>query len=189
MAYQSQVDYPIPPMPERLSAWSIYKIFDTADDDKVFIGIISDKHWVRFCEAFGWDDWKGDKRLETNNGRIDERAWFLPELDARVKSNTKAEIIEKCEAGHIPFAPISKPSDLYEDPQLNEGNSLYPVKMKNGEMVKLPKFPLEYGGERSQKKNDPPEIGADTVEILKSVSYSDQQIESLKNKNVINANN
>lgn len=179
MAYQSQVDYPIPPMPERLSAWSIYKIFDTSDDDKVFIGIISDKHWVRFCEAFGWDDWKEDKRLETNNGRIDERDWFLAELDARVKANTKAQIIEKCEAGHIPFAPISRPSDLFDDPQLNKGNSLYPVKMKNGEMVKLPKFPLEYGGERSVKKNDPPEIGADSIAILKKLNYSQEQIDEL----------
>lgn len=178
MAYQSQVDYPIPPMPERLSAWSIYKIFNTKDEDKIFIGIISEKHWERFCEAFDWDDWKNDKRISTNNGRIDEREWFLPALDKRVAEFTKAEIVKKCDAGHIPFAPISKPKDLFADKQLNEGNSLVEVKMKNGEMVKLPKFPLDYGNTRSEKISDPPEIGEHTVRILSSIGMTKNEIEA-----------
>jgi len=185
MAYQSQVDYPIPPMPERISAWSVYKIFESADDDRVFIGIISDKHWRRFCIAFGWDDWSEDDRLSTNNGRIDEREWLLPELDRRMKTLTKADIISRCEQGDIPFAPISEPRDLFEDQQLNEGNSLSEVKMKNGAMVKLPKFPLEYGGERTEKISDPPEIGEHSKEILSSLNYTAAEIELFKEKNII----
>jgi len=185
MAYQSQVDYPIPPMPERISAWSVYKIFESADDDRVFIGIISDKHWRRFCIAFGWDDWSEDDRLSTNNGRIDEREWLLPELDGRIKTLTKADIISRCEQGDIPFAPISEPRDLFEDQQLNEGNSLSEVKMKNGAMVKLPKFPLEYGGERTVKISDPPEIGEHSKEILSSLNYTAAEIELFKEKNII----
>ncbi len=185
MAYQSQVDYPIPPMPERISAWSIYKIFETADDDRVFIGIISDKHWRRFCEAFGWKDWLEDASLSTNNGRIDEREWFLPELDQRVKLLTKADIIDKCETGDIPFAPISQPKDLFEDEQLNKGNSLSEVKMKNGKMVKLPKFPLEYGGERTEKISDPPEIGEHTHSILKRLNHTEKEIEEMVKNNII----
>jgi len=185
MAYQSQVDYPIPPMPERISAWSVYKIFESADDDRVFIGIISDKHWRRFCIAFGWDDWSEDDRLSTNNGRIDEREWLLPELDRRMKTLTKADIISRCEQGDIPFAPISEPRDLFEDQQLNEGNSLSEVKMKNGAMVKLPKFPLEYGGERTVKISDPPEIGEHSREILSSLNYTAAEIELFKEKNII----
>jgi len=185
MAYQSQVDYPIPPMPERLSAWSIYKIFDTADHDKIFIGIISDKHWKRFCQAFAWADFENDVRLETNNGRIDEREWFLPELNKRIKSFSKNDIVQKCEEADIPFAPISEPSDLFEDKQLNIGNSLSEVKMKNGDMVKLPKFPLEYGGERTKKISDPPEIGEHTHTILNTLNHSKEDIDALVKNNII----
>jgi len=185
MAYQSQVDYDIPPMPERLSAWAIYKIFKTKDEDKVFIGIISDRHWNRFCTAFEWSDWSEDDRLATNNGRIDEREWFLPELDRRVALWTKSEIIQRCTDNSIPFAPIARPGDLYDDPQLNEGNSLMPIKMKNGDLVKLPKFPLEYKGERVEKKNDPPEIGDANVQILKEIGITDEQIELMKKNNLV----
>lgn len=186
MAYQSQVDYPIPPMPERVSAWSIYKIFETNDADKIFIGIISEKHWERFCKAFQWDDWSRDDRVATNNKRIDQREWFIPELEERIKKHSKAEIIELCDAHHIPFAPVSHPKDLFKDRQLIEGNSLMEVKMKNGELVSLPKFPLEYGGTRTEKRMDPPEIGEHTEEILHQLNYSEASIESLRAQKSIN---
>lgn len=185
MAYASQIDYPIPPMPSRVSAWSIYKVFDTKDNDKVFIGIISEKHWERLCEVFEWNDWANDDSLETNNKRIDERDWFLPALDERVKTFTKAEIIERCDKGHIPFAPISKPEDLFEDKQLNKGGSLMEVTMDNGKVTKLPKFPLEYKGTRVEKRLDPPSIGEHTTEVLKSLNIDDETIAKMVAEGII----
>ncbi|QLG45053.1 CaiB/BaiF CoA transferase family protein [Costertonia aggregata] len=176
MAYASQIDYEIPPMPSRVSAWSIYKVFDTKDDSKVFVGIISEKHWARLCEVFEWSDWGSDERLETNNKRIDERDWFLPALDERFKAFTKQEIIDRCDRGHIPFAPISQPEDLFDDLQLNEGDSLLSVAMPNGKITKLPKFPLEYKGTRSGIRMDPPKIGEHTAEVLKELNIDDDAI-------------
>lgn len=185
MAYSSQIDYEIPPMPSRVSAWSIYKVFDTKDNDKAFIGIISEKHWVRLCDVFGWKDWANDERLETNNKRIDERDWFLPELDARVNEFTKAEIIERCDKGHIPFAPISRPEDLFDDEQLNKGNSLMEVDMGDGKTTKLPKFPLEYKGTRVEKRLDPPKIGEHTSEVLKGLNIGDEAIAKMVAEGII----
>ncbi|WP_298487455.1 CaiB/BaiF CoA-transferase family protein [uncultured Maribacter sp.] len=185
MAYSSQIDYKIPPMPSRVSAWSIYKVFDTKDNDKTFIGIISEKHWERFCEVFNWQDWLADERLKTNNLRIDEREWFIPALEERVKQFTKQEIIEKCEKGHIPFAPISRPEDLFEDEQLNKGNSLMEVDMGGGKITKLPKFPIEYKGTRVEKRLDPPKIGEHTTEVLKGLNIDDATIEKMIAEGII----
>ncbi len=185
MAYASQIDYQIPPMPSRVSAWSIYKVFDTKDNDKAFIGIISEKHWERLCDVFDWQDWLQDERLKTNNLRIDEREWFIPALDERVKQFTKKEIIDRCEKGHIPFAPISRPEDLFEDEQLNKGNSLMEVTMDNGKTTKLPKFPLEYKGTRVEKRLDPPKIGEHTKEVLKSLNIDAATISKMENAGII----
>ncbi len=185
MAYASQIDYQIPPMPSRVSAWSIYKVFDTKDNDKAFIGIISEKHWERLCDVFDWQDWLQDERLKTNNLRIDEREWFIPALDERVKQFTKKEIIDRCEKGHIPFAPISRPEDLFEDEQLNKGNSLMEVTMDNGKTTKLPKFPLEYKGTRVEKRLDPPKIGEHTKEVLNSLNIDAATISKMENAGII----
>lgn len=185
MAYSSQTEGNIPPMPARVSAWSIYRIFETKDNDKIFIGIISEKHWERFCQIFGWEDWLQDERLSTNNGRIDQRDWFLPELEERLRKFTKAEISQKCDTAAIPFAPIARPEDLFEDQQLNEGNALLSVKMPNDKSIKLPKFPLEYGDTTVTKRMDPPAIGEHSMALLSEIGISQEQIEQLTKDNII----
>lgn len=185
MAYASQIDYPIPPMPSRVSAWSIYKVFDTKDDDKVFVGIISEKHWARLCEVFEWEDWATDERLKTNNLRIDEREWFIPALEERFRQFTKNEIIERCDSGHIPFAPISRPENLFDDEQLNGGGSLVEVNMGDGKRTKLPKFPLEYKGTRSGLRMDPPKIGEHTASVLKELNIDDATIAKMVSEGII----
>lgn len=185
MAYGAITRTPVPPMPSRVSAWSIYRIFRTHDDDSVFIGIISEKHWQRFCEVFGWDDWLKDERLTNNNARIDAREWFLPMLETRLSAFTKAEIVRRCEEASIPFAPIARPEDLFDDPQLNAGGSLLPTALPDGSLTKLPATPIDYGGERPKKRMDPPETGAHTREILMSFGVSETEIEELSNRNII----
>jgi len=185
MAYAAQVDHPVPPMPARVSAWSVYQVFGTKDEDKVFIGIISEKHWKRFCEVFQWEDWLEDERLSDNNKRIDEREWFLPALGQRIATFTKKEIIEKCEQAHIPFAPIARPEDLFEDRQLVEGGQLLDVHLPNGQSAKLPKFPLQYGNSTVSKKMDPPTIGAHNDSLLQELGYTESFIQKLKEKKVL----
>ena len=179
------VALPVPPMPARVSAWSIYKIFDTRDEDKIFVGVISDKHWERFCQVFGWQNWLQDERLSTNNGRISERDWFLPEVQYRLKQFTKAEIAAKCEKANIPFSPIARPEDLFEDPQLNQGGGLLSVRMPNGKNVKLPKVPIEYEGAVVSNRMNPPDIGSHTGPLLHELGYSESQIETLLGQNII----
>ena len=185
MAYSAITQTPVPPMPARVSAWSIYRIFDTADQNQVFIGIISEKHWERFCQAFGRADWLENPKLRTNNDRISERDWFLPEVERTLKVFTKQTIIDKCEAADIPFAPIANVEDLFDDPQLNEGGSLLETTFSNGIKTKLPRFPLEYENADYQLFNNPPTIGEHTETILKSIGMSQENIENLRTKNII----
>ena len=185
MAYAAITKVQVPPMPARVRAWSVYKIFNTKDKDQIFIGIISEKHWERFCEIFEWNDWTNDERLKINNGRIDNRAWFLPELDKRLAIFTKKEIIQKCEAAAIPFAPIATPEDLFEDVQLNEGGSLLATTLPDGTETKLPKFPLEYEGAEISVRLNPPRIGEHTSELLQSMGLTKEQIIELVNKKII----
>ena len=185
MAYAAMSDVPVPPMPARVSAWSIYRTFDASDGDKVFIGIISEKHWERFCAAFERADWFTDARLATNNKRIEARVWLLPDVERTISQFSKAEIIRRCEAADIPFAPIATPEDLFNDPQLNEGNSLLETTLPDGTVTKLPKFPLEYGDAEQVLTMNPPKIGEHTVEILKEVGFSDSQIDTFLKNNIV----
>ena len=187
MAYAALSEDPIPPMPARISAWSVYRIFDTEDDEKLFIGLISDKHWERFCKVFERNDLFGDSRLTTNNDRITEREWLLPDLEKMMLGLTKNEIIERCQEAEIPFAPIATPEDLFDDPQLNQGSGLLETTFPDGTQTKMPRTPIEYGESDFNLKSNPPDtIGQHTQEILSGLGYSDGEIDLLiKNKIVV----
>jgi crotonobetainyl-CoA:carnitine CoA-transferase CaiB-like acyl-CoA transferase len=185
MAYSAITQTPVPPMPARVSAWSIYKTFETQEGEQVFVGIISEKHWERFCLVFDKKDWFEDPRLTSNNDRIAQRDWFLPAVDALMKTFSKAEIIEKCEAADIPVAPIARPEDLFDDPQLNAGGSLLDTTLPDGTVTKLPKLPLELSDNQLVIKNNPPQIGENTEGVLTDLGFSKEDIAALKNKNII----
>jgi crotonobetainyl-CoA:carnitine CoA-transferase CaiB-like acyl-CoA transferase len=185
MAVSALTGVPVPPMPARVSAWSIYKTFESSDNQQVFVGIISEKHWERFCIAFQKNDWLADERLKTNNGRIDERDWFLPAVDELMKGFTKSEIITKCEQADIPVAPIARPEDLFTDPQLNQGGSLFETTIQGGIQTKLPKIPLEISDAKFSLKINPPEIGENSSNILKELGFSENEINDFINDNII----
>jgi crotonobetainyl-CoA:carnitine CoA-transferase CaiB-like acyl-CoA transferase len=187
MAYSAIVKEPVPPMPERVSAWSVYKLFQTRDGDQVFIGIISEKHWQQFCDAFGRKDWLGDERLKTNNARIRERDWFLPEVEQMIRNYTKAEVIAICDRAGICFAPIARPEDLFDDPQLNQGiGPLLETTFPSGVRTKMPRLPLQVGRYDFKKRTDPPtRVGADTRSILADLGYADAEIRALVEKKII----
>jgi len=189
MAYAALTEGPVPPMPARVSAWSVYSLFETKDGDQVFIGIISEKHWQQFCEAFDRSDWFADECLKTNNARIEQRDWFLPAVEDMIRQYTKQEIIDICDKAGICFAPIARPEDLFDDPQLNQGDfGLLETTFPTGEKTKMPRLPIQIGDYDLGKRSDPPAtIGAHTREVLESIGYSSEFIRELADKKIIAA--
>ena len=93
------------------------------------------------------------------------------------------EACQRLEKAGVPFAPINRPTDLFEDPHLNSDGGLLPVTMprgaREGEQVKLPALPLEMGGDRMGLDRDLPGVGEDSRSVLSSLGYADDEIERL----------
>jgi crotonobetainyl-CoA:carnitine CoA-transferase CaiB-like acyl-CoA transferase len=176
MAYSAIAQVEVPPMPARVSAWAIYRTFATTDDHLVFVGITSDKHWRRFCEVFGRNDLLGRDDLATNNQRVDARDWLHPELETFFAGMTKAEIIAGCDKANIPFAPIARPEDLFDDPQLNAGGTLLDVTLEDGSTTKLPRLPMQIEADDFGIRMQAPRIGEHTTALLRELGYSDDDI-------------
>ena len=185
MAIAAITGEPPPPMPERGRAWAIYDLFETADDEFVFVGITSDRHWNRFCETFGFADWAEDARLATNQDRIEARQWFLPLLQKRLKTLSKTELMRMAESAGIPFAPVARPQDLFDDEHLNAANGLVNTRLPGGDMGKLPRLPLRLDGRVLDLRCHPPSIGNGTKELLKTIGLSDTGISELLADNTV----
>lgn len=170
---------PAAPMPARVSAWAIYDVFETGDDEKVFVGVVSDTQWVTFCEDFGFDELFADEHLRANNNRVQERARILPVVQEKFVSMTRAELMQKLESSGLPFAPIAKPEELLDDPHLNESGGLLDLTLPDGKSVRLPAMPFEMDGERFGARLDPPRSGEHTRAVLTELGYDDAAIDRL----------
>jgi len=168
-----------PPMPERGRTWSVYELFTTKDGYQVFIGITSDRHWRRFCEAFGFDDWSADELLATNQGRIEARERFMPDLQRRLRTLTRVEMMRLAEQAAIPFAPVNQPVDLWEDQHMLLSGGLDAVDLPGGGQVKLPKLPLHLEKTGFPLRRHPPGVGEGGEDILHLAGVGREEIESL----------
>ena len=145
-----------PPMSVRRSAWSIYDIFTSADGERIFVGVVSDSLWQRFCAEFGFDEWSADSGLDTNNQRVQQRDLLIPAIQALFDTLEGAQLVERLDRAGVPFAPINKPIDLVSDRHMLAGGGLLDITLSNGESIKLPALPLEFNGERPSLDKDLP---------------------------------
>ena len=178
---------PVMPMPDRIRAWALYDNFTTSDGELVFVGVVTDTQWKVFCEAFGLTELLEDPALKTNPQRVEARPRILPIVKEIFSKMTKQALMDKCETLGLPFAPIARPEDLFDDPHLNASGGLAPVTLLNGEKSKVPVLPIEMDGKRFGTRRDIPKVGEHTREVLASVGYTEPDIETLVAEHVVGA--
>lgn len=172
------------PMPARISAWAIYDVFQTKDDP-IFIGVVTDALWEKFCKLFALDDLWADEDIRENNNRVAARDRIMPQIRDLVSGYTRDELIAKLEGTGLPFAPIARPEDMFDDPHLNAAGGLEPVTLADGTQTKLPALPIEMNGARPSVAGQLATIGEHTDEVLKDLSLSTEEIVRLREKNAI----
>lgn len=184
LCYASQTDGPIPPMPERVSAWAVYETFQVNDGRQLFVGVTSDQHWQRFCAEAGLEKLGSDPGLATNNGRIDQRGRLIPALAEFFRSQSLAQAVSICERARIPFAEVRRPEDLFSDPHLQATGGLLPVTLPNGVEVALPRLPIQMQS-LDDRADNPPVMGQQTREVLAGLNYDDAAIDALIQKGIV----
>jgi len=170
---------PAAPMPARISAWGIYDVFKVRDDEQIFLAVVSDTAWAIFCAAFGFGDLFADARLTSNNDRVRARDWLLPRLRERLAGFSASELASLFEKHGLPFAPITRPQDLFDDPHLLATGGLAPMTLPDGRDTRTVLLPLTLDGERPGVRLSPPRLGEHNAEILRSLGYSEAEIQTL----------
>jgi crotonobetainyl-CoA:carnitine CoA-transferase CaiB-like acyl-CoA transferase len=180
---------PAAPLPARDNPWAVYDVFSVAGGEQIFLAAVSDAQWEKFCDILGFADLKGEPELATNNQRVQQRPKLLATLRERLAERKAAELATLMEQAGLPFAPIRRPEDLFEDEHLLATGGLADVKLPDGpragESVKTTLLPFTMAGERLGVRLDPPRLGAHTRELLAGAGYSHAEIDDLQQRAVV----
>jgi crotonobetainyl-CoA:carnitine CoA-transferase CaiB-like acyl-CoA transferase len=168
-----------PPMPQRIHAWPVYDIFDTADGVKMFVGVVTGGHWESFCREFDLPELLDDERLRTTTDRIEARPWTLPLIAERLRRVAAAELVAKLDRLNIPFAPVNSPEELYDDPHVRRSGGLVASRNADGSTFRTPALPLELDGGGLSDNLDVPVLGGDTRAVLAELGYAADEIDAL----------
>jgi crotonobetainyl-CoA:carnitine CoA-transferase CaiB-like acyl-CoA transferase len=126
-----------------------------------------------------------DPAYKTNEDRVRARPTLRPIVASIVLHHSRAELTELFDRIDIPFAPVAKPGDLFEDPQLNANGRMLEVNFPNGVTAKLPRLPVEIGNHDLALRRQAPAIGEHTAEILAELGLAQADIKALRERSIV----
>lgn len=169
---QHMVQYDIegtesPPMPERVFSWPVYDLFDTADGRQIFVGAATDGQWEKLCKALGLTHLLDDPTLQSRPDQIEGRDRTLPQIAAVIAAQEFDAMVQVMEANDLLFAPVSRPSEMYDDPHVNRPGGLFTSDYADKKSFRAPALPVEMNGRPIVSDSVAvPSVGQHTAEIL-----------------------
>jgi formyl-CoA transferase len=157
---------PVPPMPSRVSSWSVYDVFTLKDDEQLFIGAVSDRQFLILCRVLEAPELGADPALSSNEKRVALRPELLKKLAEILRHHDVAELVPKLEAAGLPYAPIVRPEQLVHDRHLRESGGLASMQTEDGSLTDVVLLPITLGGRRPGVRLPLPRVGEHTEEIL-----------------------
>jgi crotonobetainyl-CoA:carnitine CoA-transferase CaiB-like acyl-CoA transferase len=186
---------PAKPMPNRISAWGVYDVFTVANGAQIFLAVVTNTHWQIFCDEFKLPHLRDDSRLDTNVKRVAAREWLMPQLIQHMSQYSASEIATRFEKVGLPFAPITKPHELFHDKHLQASGGLAPIGVPadcSGAnkyiQTTTPLLPMMLNGQRPTIRANPPSLGEHTEMILSELGYDDAAIHRLVADGVVGVN-
>ncbi|OIN93226.1 MAG: formyl-CoA transferase [Comamonadaceae bacterium CG1_02_60_18] len=180
---------PAAPMPARISPWAVYDVFTVKDGEQIFISAVSDAQWATFCDVFGFADLKSQARYASNNDRVRERPTLMPILRERLAHYSAAKLTALMQANKLPYAPIRKPEELFDDEHLLATGGLADITLPDGERAgqttKATLFPFTLGGQRLGVRLNPPRLGEHTDELLHGLGLGVEEVNALRQSQVV----
>ncbi len=172
--------------PEGAKPWPIYDVFETAHPgEQIFVGVVTDTQWRDFCRAFGLEDLLQNPTLASKEARAQERPAILNRVRPLFHRASRAALMEKLERLGLPFAPLARPADLFDDPHLIASGGFVPTDLTITQpapaqpTANLPALPLTLSGRRASLRRQPPKAGEHSVEIAREAGLSDEEIRAL----------
>jgi crotonobetainyl-CoA:carnitine CoA-transferase CaiB-like acyl-CoA transferase len=159
--------------------------YTTADDENIVIAGNGDAIFHRLMLAIGRDDLAHDLSLQRNDGRVPRTA----EIDAAIQAWCSTQTIDQAlvilRAADVPVGKIYSVRDMMSDAQFQARGMFEQHQFADGTSVKLPAISPKLSETPGQTQWLGPELGAHTEQVLSGLGYTEAQIKTFKEQQII----
>ena len=144
-----------------------YQPFPTSDSH-VIIASGNDRQYADVCRVLGLPELADDARFTTNADRVRNRDVLIPMLSAASARMTKADLLAKLEAVHVPAGPINTVAEAFADPQVEARGMRLDLPAPYATAGTLPsvRSPIGLSDTPLRYTRAAPRLGAHTAEVL-----------------------
>lgn len=159
--------------------------YTTADDENIVIAGNGDAIFHRLMLAIGRDDLAHDLSLQRNDGRVPRTA----EIDAAIQIWCSTQTIDQAlvilRGADVPVGKIYSVRDMMNDAQFQARGMFEQHQFADGTSVKLPAISPKLSETPGKTQWLGPELGAHTEQVLSGLGYTEAQIKTFKEQQVI----
>ena len=160
-----------------------YQVFATAGAQHLILACGNDKQFAAVCAVMG-HDWIADERFTTNPQRVKNRAELVPLMQAVFMDKERDAWLDLFDAASVPCGPINNIAEAVAMPQVAAREMVVGLNKAETEMRVLGS-PVKLSGTPVQYCSAPPDLGQDTVSVLTSLGYTQEQIEQLQQQHIV----
>ncbi len=114
-----------------------------------------------------------------------DRDRFASVVARKIEGMNYADLAPLLEAQAIWFARVATYEDLETNPQIHHNRSFAQIDLADGTTARVVAHPIRYDGEVPGVRRPPPELGADTRDVLKGAGYSAAEIDGLAAREIV----
>ena len=160
-----------------------YQVFATEGAQHLILACGNDKQFAAVCAVME-QDWIADERFATNPQRVKNRAELVPLMQAVFMSKERDAWLGLFDAASVPCGPINNIAEAVAMPQVAARKMVVGLNKAEVQM-KVLGSPVKLSGTPVQYHSAPPDLGQDTVSVLTSLGYTQEQIEQLQQQHIV----
>ena len=154
-------------------------VFQTKDNKYITAGAVTDKEWLGMCNAFDRKDLLVDPRFNTPRARFENKTERRHIIAKEIKKHNSNQILEKLATNEVPSAPILNREELLDNEQILQNKIIEFHDSKIFGTIRSPRPAPIFSESSLSGEQLAPLLGENTIEILKELDYSDNEINKL----------
>lgn len=161
-----------------------YGAYETADGRWVYLVMLSDAHWKKFCEALSLPQ-AGDETLATMRQRKKQRAQVEAIVSAAVRATSFDALTRLLKTAEIGYTEVKATEEVLNEPQARQPGKLAKVPF-GGLQFSVPNLPLPHQRPApAAPEPPPPALGEHTLQVLRAAGYDEAACAELVSRGVV----